>query len=97
MRPCPKYAQDIKINTTSLEHGSAARLRHQAYTQFFIAFTMGAFQEAFNIFNAVDTVGLAAQFNEWGAHVETDFSNSNDRSTGNYAELRDAVLMQGAS
>ena len=36
------------------------------------------------------------QFKEWGAHVEMELSNFNDRSSGNHAELRNAVLMRSA-
>ena len=43
-----------------------------------------------------DAAGFAVQLNEWEAHVEMKLFAFNDRSTHNYSELRNAVLMQGA-
>ena len=58
------------------------------------AFTSATGDTAVTSFNATeDTASLAAQLNEWGAHVETEIF-AFDRSTHNYAELRGAVLMQ---
>ena len=59
------------------------------------AFTSATGDAAVTIFNATgDTASLAAQLNEWGAHVETEIFAFNDMSTHNYAELRGAVMLQ---